>query len=50
VGKPGLDFSLGAFTTVFQAEVFAIMAAVRKISREGTMVGKSRYLLTARLS
>ena len=34
-GKPGLDFSLGAFTTVFQAEVFAIMAAVRKSITRG---------------
>ena len=29
-GKTGLVFSLGVFATVFQAEVFAIMAAVRK--------------------
>jgi len=28
--KTGLVFSLGAFTTVFQAEVFAIMAAIHK--------------------
>ena len=29
-GKNGLVFSLGAFATVFQAEVFAIMAAIRE--------------------
>jgi RNase H. len=29
-GKTGLVFSLGAFATVFQAEVFATMAAVRE--------------------
>jgi hypothetical protein len=29
-GKTGLVFSLGAFATVFQAEVFVLMAAVRE--------------------
>ena len=29
-GKNGLVFSLGAIATVFQAEVFAIMAAIRE--------------------
>ena len=34
-GKTGLVFSLGAFATVFQAEVFALMAAISKSIARG---------------
>ena len=34
-GKTGLVFSLSAFATVFQAEVFAIMAAIHKSIARG---------------
>ena len=34
-GKTGLVFSLGAFTTVFQAEVFAIMASIHESIARG---------------
>ena len=34
-GKTRLVFSLGAFATVFQAEVFAIMAAIRESITRG---------------
>jgi hypothetical protein len=48
-GKTRLVFSLGAFTTVSQAEVFAIIAAIHESIMGATMVGKSRYLVIARL-
>jgi hypothetical protein len=44
-GKTRLVFSLGAFATVFQAEVFAIMAA----NCESIVRGYNHDLLTARL-
>ena len=34
-GKTGLVFSLGTFATIFQAEVYAIMAAVRESIARG---------------
>ena len=44
-GEAGLVFSLGAFATVFQAEVFAIIASIRESNTKG-YIGKTITIFT----